>query len=314
MLTLLFSLIATSFAQNVVLRSPDVNPSFFEEQAAKLQARSFADVTAERLLQNSSQTFAMDQCLEALADNDRKKESICFGVVQVMKNELWTAPLRRVLLPFFDRLAQETQTHRKLYMALKQSLEQKFTFGKMNGASDLALRDQKLFITWLSAQPEWRDARFFINGIDLSDALLTDDKLIAQWFVISNAGRTMSFIGTLRNFQKFLQQADDFRFLNCQSVTKSMFDLQNLDAVTYIYSTDCIVPLKKPTAKDERSVYQRWQQSQATDLKDMGDMRSQYQLEKPSTLPKWVVPVALGLVIGAVALKGKKVLIRAPEF
>lgn len=308
MLMLLLSLIVPSYAQDVGLRGPDVSPSFFQEQLTLTKLRSFADVTAEQFLKRSPNTAAMDRCLEALANNDQDKEAQCFESMQALKNELWTAPLRRVLIPFLDRLIDETKTHRKLYSALKQSLEQNFTFGRMSGLSDLALRDQKLFLKWLSEQPEWQDARIFVNGFELSETPVHSDKAVAQWFVLSNAGRSLSYIGTQRGFQKFLKDSEDFRFLDCKSVAKNSFPIDSFTSAIYIYSSDCIVPLKKQTIQTTPSIYQRWQESQTEDVS------AQRQLEKPSTLPKWVVPLAVGLAIGAVALKGKKISVRAPEF
>lgn len=308
MLMLLFSLMTSSFAQSVHLRNPDVSLDFFQSQLTKFQSQSFANATAEQLLKSPPDTSAMDPCLEALAVIHPEREARCFQSVQLLKNELWTPPLRRVLIAFFERLSQETEQHRKLYLALRQSLEQQFTLQKMSGVSDLAFRDHRLFLKWLSEQSEWQDARIFVNGSDLAEASLLDHQMIAQWFVISNAGRSLAFIGTQRDFQKFLQQADDFRFLDCQSVSKNAFSIDEFVAVTYVYSETCLVSLKRQSAPATSSLYQRWQASQAADLS------SQQQLEKPALLPKWAIPVVIGLAIGAVALRGKKISIRAPEF
>lgn len=307
MLLIILSLAHLVMADDTtVLRAPQAGRAVYERYLKQTQNFSYSETAARQIENATPDTSAMDRCLEAIAFSPQEKSSLCFSSLQSLKQQLWTPPLRRVLIPFLERLMGENIEHKKLYREIHMGLKKPFA-KKFSGDLDLAVREHRIFEHWLARQPEWQDAKIYINGVSLKESEPLDAKAIVQWFVISNAGRNVSFIGTRSSFQKYLNEAEDLRFLDCQSISPSAFDLSSFGRAEYFFSPSCVPNLKKEKIIATESVYSRWQKQQS-------GFQTTAKLETPSTLPKWAIPVLLGVIVGANALKGKKVSVRMPEF
>ncbi len=309
MVTFLLSFIFHfQMAEASVLRAPQADPISYQSYLKAEGKKSYVEVARHHYENLAADTTPIDQCLEAIAFSPKSKNEICMKSMQALKHQLWTPPLKRVLIPFLERLIEENLQHRKLYQALLSSLREKQTPGIMDGGNDLAFREQQVFTQWLATQPEWQDAVLFVNGSELTQSNPRKAKSIVQWFVVSNAGRTLSFIGKQSDFQKQLQSSSNFQFLNCESVSPRPLEIAMLDVVEYYFSANCISQIKKPKVLATESLYSQWQKSQNVNFHNVA------KLEAPSRLPKWAVPVLVGVAVGAMALKGKKVSVRMPEF